>query len=537
MMQIDSRSFHVFEFQDQKILFDRNTATVSILNDVSYYVLLLLQAGASLPEALERSKVAYPGLDATEVELTLKALQGRGFFKFTSVDKNQQDRMLVDLLDHKPRRIQMLMAQGCNLGCRYCYAWRNGSNQKKTLMPWEIAKASVDYLIKRSVSRTDLQVTFFGGEPLLNYPVIQKVVSYCRDLELRTDKKFTFELITNGTLLSKEVVDFAVEHKFLLFISIDGWKEMHNYNRPSVNGDDVYDTILANAKYANEQYIKHQLPAIKVRANLTNRYHDAFAVGAYLRSLGFNTIGVGSIEPLNHGDNSPSALTEDQADEMHKEATRVMVDSVKKLAAHEKIEFFKADQLRRSLTQFEPRALKGITCGIARNTQIVDNKGNIYPCHRYEGMEAYVIGNILSGGHDNAKTLEYYRKVNQNATARCHSCWIRDYCAGGCAWLLSKKDGHLSDPSERECDRRRQSMERTLWLRNYLAQNAPERFPSDSNEYLANWSWGTAEKYNQANQSVASCGNEGNCGSECGEACGIVEPSLSLAQPHNFRKA
>lgn len=309
---LDRRSFRVFEVNGDLLLFDRSTGTTSSIDPVAFSVLAKYQDGATIEEALCQSKVASDSDARHGMAAFTEALTDRGFFHYDPVDPTEQEALMEDLWRHKPRRVQLLMAQGCNLGCRYCYAWRNGSNQKGTLMPWEIAKATVDHLIRNSGSRPNLQVTFFGGEPLLNYEVMRQIVEYCRGIEKTTPKRFTFELITNGTLLTAEITDWIVSEKFLLFVSIDGWKEMHNYNRPSMSGDDMYDTILKNALYANERYKATGLAPMKVRANLTNRFHDSAKVGEYLASLGFTVIGVGAIEPLPHGDPSPSALTEDQ---------------------------------------------------------------------------------------------------------------------------------------------------------------------------------------------------------------------------------
>jgi len=387
LLGIDPRSYHVFEFRGELLLFDRATGTTLALNRVAHDTLRLLKSGDA--DAVRTSlEEIYPGIDYDEVRHSLLALKRRGLFAFQNVSASEQDEILETLWNHPPRRIQMLMAQGCNLGCRYCYAWRNGSNQKHTLMPWRIARQAVDYLVWRSASRPDLQITFFGGEPLLNYPVIKQVVAYCREIESLGRKKFLFELITNGTLLDKEVVDFIVSEKFLLFISIDGWKEMHNYNRPSMSKDDLYDTIVSNATYANEQYKKHGLMPVKARANLTDKYHDHLAVGKYLESLGFTSIGVGPIEPLSHGDPSPSALTEDQADELSAQTDELLVGCLEHLRRGERLGPFLGSQFNKSIRLLEPRKTLGVTCGIGRNTVVVDNKGNLFPCHRYEGMDS-----------------------------------------------------------------------------------------------------------------------------------------------------
>jgi uncharacterized protein len=473
-LKVDRRSYHSFTFQGETFLFDRATGTLF-----------------QLEMPFSENAGAPPGPEAVHAIVTelVESGSAQKMFQYAPVDFEEQERLMESLWQHHPRRIQMLMAQGCNLGCRYCYAWRNGSNQKGTLMPWEIARQTVDYLVQKSGRRRDLQVTFFGGEPLLNLPVIQQVVAYCRHLEQTTEKRFTFELITNGTLLTPEVADWVAAEKFLLFISIDGWKEMHNYNRPSMSGEDMYDVILRHAQYARKVYEQNpELPPIKVRANLTNRHHDARAVGEYLASLGFKVIGVGAIEPLSHGDPSPSAMTEDQMDELHQKTTGMLVEVLQRMIAGQPVTYFESVQIKKATSTLEPCTLKGITCGVARNTAIVDNKGNLFPCHRYEGMENYILGDVFSG-LDRERTMTYYRKVNRNATNRCHSCWIRDYCGGGCAWLLSARDGHLADPTERECDRRRKSMERALWLRQKMRMHFPERFAAKRELDMAAWQW------------------------------------------------
>ncbi len=521
-LSIDPRSFRVFEFEGDKLLFDRATGTVAGLDEMSFTMLSLLGAGFSVAETVRLCKRSVPGFEEDAVVGTLEHLQSLGFFRYEKVDHDEQLKMIEMLAEHRPRRVQLLMAQGCNLGCRYCYAWRNGSNQKGTLMPWEMAKESVDHLVRNSGNRPELQVTFFGGEPLLNWEVILQVVEYCRELERTTSKTFLFELITNGVLLTPEITDFIAKEKFLLFVSLDGWKEMHNYNRPSMSGEDVYDVILQNALYANKRYEELGLNPMKIRANLTNKHHDWKAVGEYLASLGFKVIGVGAIEPLSHGDPSPSSMTEEQVDALHEEISKGMAQTVYKLIDGKETTFFERLQLKKAVMPLSPHGLKGVTCGVARNTQVVDNKGNIFPCHRYEGMENYIIGNVAAGGLDREKTMAYYLKLNGNATNRCHSCWIRDYCGGGCAWLLSKKDGHLADPTERECDRRRASMERALWLRQKMRTYFPEKFTRDGEIDLDSWDWGAETDSDEPDALLgtpsaesSSCGSDSKC-----ENCG-----------------
>ena len=512
-LDIDARSFHVFQYQGDRLLFDRATGTTCDLNELAFDLLSQIRQGESIEQSIQETLTKHEGTDKGALRQALIDLQARGFFRFTSV-QDATEKELESLWRHKPRRIQLLMAEGCNLGCRYCYQWRNGTNQRHTLMPWPIARDSVNHLVWRSGGRTDLQVTFFGGEPLLNYSMVRQVVGYCKSIEQFTDKKFTFELITNGTLLDKEVVDFIVEHEFLLFISLDGWKEMHEYNRPSLTDKDMHETIVKNALYANEQYEKHKLPRVKIRANLTNKYHDSEKVAGYFHSLGFKLIGIGAIEPLPHGNPSPASLTEDQMDELHEQSSQKVIDSLEKLKRGEKLDPYWAKMINKSQSKLSKRQFLGVTCGVARNTTIVDNRGNMYPCHRYAEMKQYSIGNV-STGLNRQKVMEYYRKINGHATENCHDCWIRDYCGGGCAWLLSDKDGVIHDPTLRECSRRQSSMERGLWLRKELRLHFPAWFEDGKETLLNHWDWDV----------VIDEQTEPNCFEEEGAELPIVEMS------------
>jgi uncharacterized protein len=199
---------------------------------------------------------------------------------------------------------------------------------------------------------------------------------------------------------------------------------------------------------------------------------------------------VGAIEPLPHGDPSPSALSEDQADELFEESGKILEDSLERVKRGERLGPFLGTQFNRAIENMQPNQTMGVTCGIGRNTLVIDNKGNMFPCHRYEGMDAYILGNVFSG-MDRDRMMGYYRRVNGHATENCHDCWIRDYCSGGCVWLLSAKDGHIADPTDRECNRRRRGMERSLWVRAQLRKHFAERFQGGEAENAFNdWDWG-----------------------------------------------
>lgn len=355
-------------------------------------------------------------------------------------------------------------------------------------MSWSIAKSAVDYLVWCSGRRRDIQITFFGGEPLLNYKVIQQTVDYCQKLEKNGDKKFLFELITNGTLLTKDVTDYIAENNFILFVSLDGWHEMHNENRPSLDGIDRFDSILENAIYADRVFSEKKLPKVKVRANLTPNFRDVKKVADYLESKGFTYIGIGTIEPLPHGDNCGMCLSEEQLDELSEDQTNMMLSTIDKLKNNENVGAYIGRNVRKTLKSMKQHTIPGVICGVCRNTTIVDNRGFLYPCHRYAGMEKYRVGDIFHG-NDKKLVHEFYRNIAERVVRDCSKCWIRDYCAGGCPWYLSDKNGVIHKPSEGSCNRRRRMMERSLWMRKELLANRPDLFEQEVPDALATWQW------------------------------------------------
>ncbi|GHT24459.1 hypothetical protein FACS189419_09410 [Planctomycetales bacterium] len=272
VLGISPDTFHIFAYNGEYLLYDRSTSLVCELNEFTYDLFLAVAECTSDDLVIQRLFSKYKECNLSLCRNAIDEIKKQDFFRTRKIYSNISEISFDDYLSHHPRRIQLMMAESCNLKCGYCYAWRNNANDHRTFMSWRTAKTAVDFLVWRSAGRRNLQVTFFGGEPLLNLPVIKKTVAYCRQIEVAGHHQFLFELITNGTLLTPEVTDYIAENKFLLFISLDGWQEMHNHNRPAVDGDDLHKVIVQNAVYANTKYNQLGLPQVKVRANLTSKF-------------------------------------------------------------------------------------------------------------------------------------------------------------------------------------------------------------------------------------------------------------------------
>ena len=499
----DPGTYHLFEYQGDKMLFDLRTGVLLELNEFAYDFLSLCREHADT-NALQHAFVKrYPSVPFREAWKAIEDLSAQGLFrhprKFTTRD---MESYIQTLWRHHPRRLQLVIAQHCNLKCTYCYMEQNESNDRHVLMTEAQAFQAVDHLVQRSGRRRDLQITFFGGEPTLNFDLIKKVVAYCNEeVAVRHNKTFIFELITNGTRLSGEIADFVNKHDFLLFVSLDGWREMNNTQRPAVNGQDYHETILRNAIRMDRLYKKrHARSTVKVRANLTAAYPDAEAVTKYFESHGFTNIGVAGIFDMPGFESpTPGALTDEQLAHMKQEPQALILDTLHRIQADKRVSPYGMKMLRKTIRRLNSRShLLGMICGAGRNTNAADTDGNIYPCHRYVNMKSYVLGNTHDG-LDRQKTKDYYRMCMTTAMKHCSACWVREYCKGGCTWDLAQSDGHLCERPKSMCDGIRESTEFALWLRKELRRTKPEKFeailraqgiPDDP---LNSWKWSSVE--------------------------------------------
>jgi len=474
---------HLFEYNNDKMLFDIASGMVLELNDFAYEFLDICRT-KHWPEVTNLLRRKYPDVSVEEMKVILDQLKAKGLFaRLPEFDEKAQEERIQALWEHHPYRLQLVISQSCNLSCVYCYMENNQSNARKLLMGREQAFQAVDHLTERSGRRHNLQVTFFGGEPLLNFRRIKEVVQYCKEAEQKYNREFVFELITNGTLLDGKIADFVIENDMLLFVSLDGWRQMHNKQRPSISGKDYHERILSNAKRMDREYKKRKSKhTVKVRANLTPEFCDVEAVINFFQSHGFTTIGISAIQDLPYSEGkTPGALSKEQMKELEETSNEMLMEGFKHFKQGKRAGPYITKMLHKmvsSLSQYHSTI--GIRCGVGRNTNAVDVDGNIYPCHRYVNMKKYILGHTETG-MDEEKTKAYYRQLIESARRTCSKCWIRHFCAGGCPWERSAPDGTICNPLPSECENRRNGVERTLWMRKELRKVNPYLFAAWSN--------------------------------------------------------
>ena len=315
------------------------------------------------------------------------------------------------------------VAHTCNLNCSYCFASQGKYHGERALMSFEVGKRALDFLVENSGSRRNLEVDFFGGEPLMNFDVVKKLVEYARSIEKEKGKNFRFTLTTNGVLIDDDVIDFANREMSNVVLSLDGRREVHDRFRVDYAGRGSFDTIvpkfqkLVAARGGKNYYM---------RGTFTHRNPDFLEDIKEMLSLGFTEL---SMEPVVCAAGDPSELTD--------EDLPVILDQYEKLADL----MIERDRDGKPFTFYHymidlkggPCIYKRISgCGSGTEYMAVTPTGELYPCHQFVGEEKFLLGNIWDGVK-NTEVQKDFASCNVYARPDCADCWAKLYCSGGCA--------------------------------------------------------------------------------------------------------
>ena len=341
------------------------------------------------------------------------------------------------------------VAHTCNLNCEYCFASQGKFHGDRALMSYETGRAALDFLIANSGSRRNLEVDFFGGEPLMNFEVVKELVRYARSVEKEAGKNFRFTLTTNGMLIDDDVIDFANRECANVVLSLDGRKEIHDHFRTDYAGRGSYDVIvpkfrkLAEARGGKNYYI---------RGTFTHRNPDFLKDVQAMLDLGFTEL---SMEPVVCAEGDPYALTA--------EDLPIIKEQYEKLAAL----LIERRRAGRPFTFYHymidlkggPCVYKRISgCGSGTEYMAVTPWGDLYPCHQFVGEQAFKLGDVWQGV-TNTETQAQFAACNVYARPECADCWARLYCSGGCAANAYHATGAVTGVYRYGCELFRKRME------------------------------------------------------------------------------
>ncbi len=346
------------------------------------------------------------------------------------------------------------VAHTCNLNCAYCFASQGKYQGDRALMSFEVGKRALDFLIENSGTRTNLEVDFFGGEPLMNFDVVKQLVAYAREREKETGKNFRFTLTTNGVLIDDDVIDFSNKEMSNVVLSLDGRKEIHDRFRVDYAGNGSYDKIvpkfqkLVEARGGKNYYM---------RGTFTHANPDFLKDIEQMLDLGFTEL---SMEPVVCAEDDPSALT--------KEDMPIVMEQYEKLAEL----MLRRHREGRPFTFYHymidlkggPCIYKRVSgCGSGTEYMAVTPWGDLYPCHQFVGEERFKLGNVFDGV-DNTDVQDEFFACNVYARPECKDCWAKLYCSGGCAANAYHATGSVTGVYQYGCDLFRKRMECAIML-------------------------------------------------------------------------
>jgi len=352
------------------------------------------------------------------------------------------------------------IAHDCNLACQYCFAGKGEYQGQKALMSFEVGKKALDFLVENSGNRVNLEVDFFGGEPLLNWQVVKDLVAYGRSLEKENNKKFRFTLTTNGVLLNDEILEFCNREMGNIVLSIDGRKEIHDRMRPFRNGQGSYDLIVPKFKKAAESRNQENY---YVRGTFTGNNIDFSEDVLHLADLGFRQI---SVEPVVAPPSEEYAIREEDVPRILEEYDKLAKEVIRYRKEGKGFNFF------HFMIDLEggPCVAKRLSgCGSGTEYLAVTPWGDLYPCHQFVGQEEFLMGNVEEG-IVRTDLRDRFKECNVYAKDKCKECFAKFYCSGGCAANSQHFHGNISDAYDIGCELERKRIECSVMIKAALAE-------------------------------------------------------------------
>ena len=368
------------------------------------------------------------------------------------------------IIDFKKRKtvvkaLCINIAHDCNLACRYCFAGEGEYKGDRGLMPLDIAKKSLDFLVANSGNRVNLEVDFFGGEPLMNWDVVKETVRYGRSLEEPNHKKFRFTLTTNGVLLNDDIMEFANKEMDNVVLSVDGRKEVHDFMRPFRNGKGSYDFIIDKfKKFADSRNQQKYY----VRGTFTHHNLDFSKDVMHLADEGFEQI---SVEPVVAPDTADYAIKEEDLPKIMEEYDLLAKEMIKREKEGKGFTFF---HFMIDLTGGPCVAKRLSGCGSGTEYLAVTPWGDLYPCHQFVGEEDFLMGNVFEGIKKD-EIVKEFKACNVYSKEECKKCFARFYCSGGCSANSYNFNGTINGTYEIGCKLERKRVECALMVKAALA--------------------------------------------------------------------
>ncbi len=450
---------HQYKNNGYNIVLDVNSGAVHIVDDVMYDVIPMFEENTK-EEIIQSLESKYDKADVEEAWEEVKELADD-----EQLFTKDEYEGYIEQFKTRPTVVKALclhIAHDCNLACRYCFAEEGEYHGRRELMSFEVGKAALDFLIANSGNRRNLEVDFFGGEPLMNFDVVKQLVAYGREQEKIHNKNFRFTLTTNGVLLNDDIMEFANKEMGNVVLSIDGRKEVHDYMRPFRKGAGSYELIVPKfQKFADSRNQERYY----VRGTFTHNNLDFSEDVLHLADLGFKQI---SVEPVVAQPTESYALKEEDLPQLFEEYDKLAVEMIKRHKEGKDFNFF------HFMIDLEggPCVAKRLSgCGSGTEYLAVTPWGDFYPCHQFVGNEKFLMGNVYDG-IKNTELQSEFKCCNVYAKEKCRNCFARFYCSGGCAANSYNFHGSITDAYDIGCELEKKRIECAIMIKAALADEA-----------------------------------------------------------------
>lgn len=460
---------HQYKNNGYDIVLDVNSGSVHVVDDMCYDIIeyldklgvednmLLLEQNETLEKMQTDLGQTYPSEEIAEAFEDIKELVKAGQL-FT---KDVYEEYIGEVKKRKTvvKALCIHIAHDCNLACKYCFAEEGEYHGRRALMSYEVGKKALDFLIANSGNRKNLEVDFFGGEPLMNWQVVKDLVAYGREQEKIHNKNFRFTLTTNGVLLNDEVQEFVNKEMDNVVLSLDGRKEVNDKMRPFRNGKGSYDLIvpkfqkLADSRNQQKYYI---------RGTFTRDNLDFSKDVLHFADLGFEQI---SIEPVVGEETDFYSIREEDLPQIFEEYDTLAKEMIEREREGKGFTFF---HFMIDLDGGPCVAKRLSGCGSGTEYLAVTPWGDLYPCHQFVGEEDFLMGNV-DEGITKPEIADEFRGCSVYSKEKCKNCFAKFYCSGGCMANAYKFHGSIHDAYDIGCEMQRKRVECAIMIKAALA--------------------------------------------------------------------
>ena len=456
---------HCYQSNGYSIVMDVNSGAVHVVDDLVYQLVPLLEPlvkekkdKGEILDFVKAQTLPYTEEETAEAvdEILLLAQEGQLYTE--DIYENY-----IDSFKNRETVVKALclhIAHDCNLACRYCFAEEGEYHGRRAIMSYDVGKKALDFLVANSGNRTNLEVDFFGGEPLMNWEVVKQLVAYGRSLEEEHHKKFRFTITTNGVLLNDEILEFVNKEMGNMVLSIDGRKEVHDRMRPHRGGQGSYDEIVPKFKKAAES--RGQMNYY-VRGTYTH-YNTDFAKDVlHLADLGFKQI---SVEPVVAPETEDYAIREEDLPQLLAQYDELAEEMIKRRKEGNGFNCF------HFMIDLEggPCVAKRLSgCGSGTEYLAVTPWGDLYPCHQFVGNEDFLMGNVDEGVL-RTDIRDEFKQCNVYAKEKCKDCFAKFYCSGGCAANSYNFTGNVNGSYDIGCELQRKRIECAIMIKAALSE-------------------------------------------------------------------